>query len=273
MNNQARIFDLIKQISGQANVLTIPRLFVKLTGDLKAALLLSQCIYWSDKTKRTDGFFYKTAAEFAEEIGMSRHELTHARQTLERLGFLETDVKRADSFPTLHWRVNLRSIVDALATPDLPESGKTVLPETGKTEMPKSGKTLTVDYNIDSVVVVAAPTAPKPDQQPEPIPDRPNIYALYERAIGPLTPALLPHLDAAAETYAPEWVASAFDEAAKNNGRSWSYVRAILEAWQRNGFKVDGRQKQTQTNAPRRGGRKTFAQLKAELEAWAAQGD
>jgi len=126
---------------------------------------------------------------------------------------------------------------------------------------------------INTVVVAAAPTAPKPDQQPEPIPDRPNIYALYERAIGPLTPALLPHLDAAAETYAPEWVASAFDEAAKNNGRSWSYVRAILEAWQRNGFKVDGRQKQTQTNAPRRGGRKTFAQLKAELEAWAAQGD
>ena len=72
----------------------------------------------------------------------------------------------------------------------------------------------------------------------EPLPaneERPNIFALYENAFGPLTPMMAETLKAAAEEWPADWVAGAFQEAVDHNGRSWAYVRTILETCQAEG--------------------------------------
>ena len=42
VTKQGQVFSLIKSLVGQANLLTIPRLFIDYTDDLESALLLSQ---------------------------------------------------------------------------------------------------------------------------------------------------------------------------------------------------------------------------------------
>ena len=70
--------------------------------------------------------------------------------------------------------------------------------------------------------------------------DRPNIFSLYEANIGMLNPMITEELKDAEKQYPSEWIEEAFREAVKSNKRSWRYVAAILERWEREG-KDDGR--------------------------------
>ncbi|MGC9398929.1 MAG: DnaD domain-containing protein [Anaerolineae bacterium] len=70
---------------------------------------------------------------------------------------------------------------------------------------------------------------------------RPNIYALYEQNIGPLTALLSEELQEAEETYPAVWIEDAFRKAVRLNKRSWKYIRAILERWQSEGRDEIGR--------------------------------
>ena len=65
--------------------------------------------------------------------------------------------------------------------------------------------------------------------------DRPNIYALYEDNIGLLSPMVAEELKYAQSLYPESWIEDAFREAVINNKRSWKYVAAILERWEREG--------------------------------------
>jgi len=64
---------------------------------------------------------------------------------------------------------------------------------------------------------------------------RPNIFALYEQNVGPLTAILSEDLIEAEKTYPPEWIEEAFHEAASRNKRNWKYIHAILERWRTEG--------------------------------------
>lgn len=72
--------------------------------------------------------------------------------------------------------------------------------------------------------------------QPE---SRPTIFALYEENIGPLAPLLAEELQEAESTYPADWIEAAFREAVALNKRSWRYIRAILERWQKEGRRDD----------------------------------
>lgn len=115
MKYHEEVIKLIKSMSGQANILTIPRIFIDLCeGDINTALVLNQCIYWSDRTNRKDGAFYKTADEWTQETGLSKYQLTRSCKTLERLGFLITEVHRANGLPTLHFYIQSEAFTTAL---------------------------------------------------------------------------------------------------------------------------------------------------------------
>ncbi|MEP7199946.1 MAG: DnaD domain protein [Chloroflexota bacterium] len=75
--------------------------------------------------------------------------------------------------------------------------------------------------------------------------ERPNVFTLYEQHIGMLTPLVAEQLEDAAHTYAPQWIADAFEIAAKQDKRSWRYAQAILQRWAREGRQKDegGRRK------------------------------
>jgi DNA replication protein len=77
--------------------------------------------------------------------------------------------------------------------------------------------------------------------QEEPASEQPrDIYSLYERNIGMLTPILAEELQEAEFLYPPEWIQDAFREALRANVRNWKYIHGILKRWEREGRK-DGK--------------------------------
>jgi DnaD/phage-associated family protein len=64
---------------------------------------------------------------------------------------------------------------------------------------------------------------------------RPNVFALYEQNIGPLTPLVAESLRGAERAYPREWIEDAFQEAVNYNKRNWRYIEAILLRWEETG--------------------------------------
>tara|TARA_R110000796_G_scaffold95459_2_gene200674 strand:+ start:14796 stop:15629 length:834 start_codon:yes stop_codon:yes gene_type:complete len=65
------------------------RSFVDLGVGITGALMLSQCVYWSTRTKNSDGWFYKSREEWMEETGLTRREQETARRRLCDKGYIE----------------------------------------------------------------------------------------------------------------------------------------------------------------------------------------
>ena len=112
-------------------------ILAKICGNANAGLMLSQAMYWtkSRAAQDRDGWFYKTAREWYDEICLSRHEQDTAKRILKQRGFLEMQTRRAgrEMTPTLHFRVNLEAISKAIA--EFAEKRQTGLPQA----VPKSG--------------------------------------------------------------------------------------------------------------------------------------
>lgn len=73
------------------------------------------------------------------------------------------------------------------------------------------------------------------NHQVEILPERPNIYTLYEENIGPLTPGIAERLKDAEQDYPYEWIVEAINQAIESNVRRWKYISAILERWKKEG--------------------------------------
>lgn len=67
------------------------RIFVTLTGSVTAAVLLSQAVYWSRRTGENNGWWWKTAADWTEETGLTRREQETARAILRELQFWQEE--------------------------------------------------------------------------------------------------------------------------------------------------------------------------------------
>ena len=78
---------------GQA-VAYYPNLTKKL-GNVNASILLSQFIYWHDKTEHPLGV-YKTQSEIQAETGLSRKEQETGRKVLRELGLITETYKRTE---------------------------------------------------------------------------------------------------------------------------------------------------------------------------------
>jgi DnaD/phage-associated family protein len=65
--------------------------------------------------------------------------------------------------------------------------------------------------------------------------ERPNIFGMYEENIGMLSPMIAEELKEAEVLYPHAWIEDAFREAVGQNKRSWRYISAILERWEREG--------------------------------------
>ena len=73
------------------------------------------------------------------------------------------------------------------------------------------------------------------DDPVEILPERPNIYTLYEDNIGVLTPMTADALKDAEKEYPAHWLEEAVQEAVAHNKRSWRYIQAILKNWETEG--------------------------------------
>ncbi|MCU4734213.1 hypothetical protein OCE56_28715 [Bacillus cereus] len=116
MSNYQTIRTIISQISGQDNIVVVPKLFVKLTGDITTAILLNQIVFYSDKSKRTDGFFYKTYKEWKDEICLTERQVRYSTRKLVDRGLVETVLKKANGAPTVHYKLDYNKLVESILT-------------------------------------------------------------------------------------------------------------------------------------------------------------
>ena len=90
------------------------RVYVTLTGSVKAALMLSQAVYWENTTDDPEGWFYKSRDEWNAETGMERAEQEGARAILRAFPFWGE--KLAGSPATVHYRVDCDALIESLKT-------------------------------------------------------------------------------------------------------------------------------------------------------------
>lgn len=111
------VANVIAGFSGQQAVLVIPRVYLSLLdNDHGAALFLSQCVYWSDRTNDPEGWFAKSYEDWFAELGLTKRQLGRIIKALEPLG-LETSVRRSSYYnggATLHYRIDRGVFTDLL---------------------------------------------------------------------------------------------------------------------------------------------------------------
>lgn len=71
------------------------------------------------------------------------------------------------------------------------------------------------------------------------------LTKLYHDNLGMITPIAAEWISDAVTEYPASWFEPAFEEAVKNNVRTWNYISSILERWKSEGFKTDGRKKKS----------------------------
>jgi hypothetical protein len=167
-NNYQAILDLIKNISGQKNIISLPRIFLKVAGDVVVGLFLSQCVWYSDKGGSHDGWFFKSNKDWQNEIGLSYAQVKRATAKLEEMGVLQTKLKKAKGAPTTHYYVDMDALTklildfleirqsegvenqESLKSQDFEESQKTITTLTpASTDTTLEGKTPARDYLTD----------------------------------------------------------------------------------------------------------------------------
>jgi hypothetical protein len=109
------IVELIRLLAGQHNTLTLQRPYIKFTGSIEGGLLLSQIIYWSDRTNDENGWFYKSYAAWEEEICIKQKAVAKLTKEWKELGFLETKIQRiGDGTPMTHYRFLMGPFIEKL---------------------------------------------------------------------------------------------------------------------------------------------------------------
>jgi hypothetical protein len=124
--NHKELTALIKKISGQANFIGTPRIYVDIfDGDLVIAVWFNQVVYWDGKNKEPIGF-YKTYKEWHEELGLSEYQVRRSAKECERLGLVNIMFKKVYGTPKNHylviWDELLKVINQTLDKPDPEES-------------------------------------------------------------------------------------------------------------------------------------------------------
>lgn len=114
MSNYQNFINLVREMSGQKNTMTIPRIYIKIAGDITAGVFLSQLVWYSDKGTRKDGWFWKSNKEWKEEIELSYAQVKRCARDLEARGFIETKIMRAKGAPTTHYKVDMDKIIMAM---------------------------------------------------------------------------------------------------------------------------------------------------------------
>jgi hypothetical protein len=210
----------------------------KITGSTTATLFLCQLIYWNGKQSDPDGWIYKTSDEIEEETGLSYEEQVTARKQLVKLGFIEEQYKRLDHKMLFRIMANRIDEVWRNQEHPVPETGNA---QFGNKAMPgslnKVNTETTTEITAENTAVVVVENEPEPVSGSEPPqPQRPNIYSIYEKEVGALTPFIADSLDEIERTYPAGWFLDAVREAKLSSSRvSLKYILSILSRWKAEG--------------------------------------
>ncbi|WP_019276403.1 hypothetical protein [Vibrio coralliilyticus] len=121
----ARLFDVVREMSGHSASISIPRPYIKFCeGNHTHAAVLNQLVFWSS-TKPSGEWFYKANDELAHELCLTVDQVRYAiRQLKKRLGdVIQSQVKKANSVPTTHYLIDGDRLVDLLF-PDIEQNSQ-----------------------------------------------------------------------------------------------------------------------------------------------------
>jgi len=125
MNKAIPVIKLIEAMNEQP--IAFNKHYVFLGCGINGALMLSQLVYWTSRTKDSDGWIFKTHHDWTIETGMTRREQETARKTLKDLGFISE--KKMGVPRRVFFRVERENLYQALveysetlAIPDMHKS-------------------------------------------------------------------------------------------------------------------------------------------------------
>ena len=98
-----------------------------LCGSIAAGVILSQAVYWSERTTLPGEWFYKAAREWQQETGLTRHQQESARRLLREQPFWQEKLQGVPA--TLHFRLDREGLF--LAISQFSEGRKTRISESG----------------------------------------------------------------------------------------------------------------------------------------------
>lgn len=81
------LFKILKKVLSRP--IAFHKVFATIGGGATEGLFLSQAYYWSQHTKDSEGWFYKTIDDWTEETALTRREQETARRSLKGLGILQ----------------------------------------------------------------------------------------------------------------------------------------------------------------------------------------
>ena len=243
------VLALIGETYGDKTLCLCPTGFVRLfRGDHKAAILLSQILYWAERTKDPDGWFYKSYADWRAETGLSEAQVRRIvngdprvpspQVTLRAVG-VETKlqkVKRTGA-PTLHYRVNQAQLIAALQTlmgqGDPPQAEESIL------NIAEDRSSTLLGMNPEQCAVSLIPTEISPPDQIAGDQDHPQhtdhpdedsdlaLFFPFEDRFGKMKPPFQAVLRAELARLGAEQVQTVLERCA-TRGRSWNYVQRAL---------------------------------------------
>jgi hypothetical protein len=112
MSYQQYIFSLIARLGGSKDKAVVDPTLCRFMGDLQGGVFLAQLLYWSDKGR--GGRLYKTYKEWQAEIFLSKYEVSKAAARCIKMGFLQTEVRKAEGNPTVHYTVDQEKFVELI---------------------------------------------------------------------------------------------------------------------------------------------------------------
>ncbi|WP_433775424.1 hypothetical protein [Bacillus wiedmannii] len=108
--NRQNFFETI----GQEHTLVVPKKFIKLTGNLTTAILLSQIVFYSNKSERGDGYFHKSYKKWEEETCLTKYQVSHSTKKLKEMGLVETKVMKANGAPTVYYKLDYERLEESI---------------------------------------------------------------------------------------------------------------------------------------------------------------
>lgn len=233
-SNYQTIAALIEETTGQKGWVT--GALVKVAGDGNAGLLLDRVVWWSDKSSRQDGFFWKSAQEWELELGFSYATLTTAAKRLVNAGLITRMVKKANGIPTTHYRAEMEVIRQAIieeyrnsgyAKLDNPEIRESSISDNTNPEIEESQKSLEIQESAISITELTITNSITNDDEESACA---QIFKLYEQNIGTISPITAQEMTSPEYLKIPHsWWQEAFSIATANNARKWSYIRSVLD--------------------------------------------
>lgn len=140
--------EILGLFSGQSSQVTTPKVYIEITGSHSLATILNQAVFWSNKSSCSDGFFYKTYAEWFEEIHIPERTLRRHFDTLEKMGLITTKVKKVDGKNTKHVQPHVDKIIELISDMlDVNTPIRPTWPDGAKSEQKPCTKTVPTGQN------------------------------------------------------------------------------------------------------------------------------